>query len=171
MDHDDFCKHMLALADAARSREVHVLLDESQFNPLLAALQAIGVTQPPVGKPNLTFSITTPCGVKITGVPPLMSQITDIQSLVYSIGAKDSAGNPVVVKGPLTADVSDPTVLSAVVNADGTITVKALGPLSTPAGVQLTVDDTGDGGLTGTDNVVVVASAPTTLVLTPGTPA
>lgn len=159
----------LRIALALQQRpEQRVLLDAVQFKALLAALQ--GGAKPPPRK-TLVFTIRMPDGIQFTGVPPLMLTMKDNQSVSYTIAGKDSAGNPAPITGPLTAAVSDPTVLSATVNADNSITVQALGPLSTAAGVQLTVTDTGDGGLTGTDNITIIASSPTTLVLTPGTPA
>jgi hypothetical protein len=170
-DVDSLNRKLVELIDerieAAHLKE-EVRLDPSQFNSLLAALK--GPT-PPASKPHLTFSITTPCGVKITGVPPLMLTLKDNQSVTYTIGGTDSKGNPATITGPVTWALSDSTTLSVTPAADGmSAVVAALGPLSTAAGVQLTVTDTGDGGLTGTDTIVVVGSSPTTLVLTPGAP-
>jgi len=143
-------------------------IDSTQF---AALLEAIGGTTTPPAKTRLTFSITTPCGVKITGDSPMALVLKDNQSVTYTIGGKDSAGNPAGITGPVTWALSDSTVLSVTPAADGmSAVVAALGPLSTAAGVQLTVTDTGDGGLTGSDNITVVASSPTSLSLTPGAP-
>jgi hypothetical protein len=143
--------------------------EESQFDRLLAALQALGITQPT--KTRLTFTITLPCGSEITGASPMALVLKDNQSVTYTIGGKDSAGNPATIAGPVTWALSDSTVLSVTPAADGmSAVVAALGPLSTAAGVQLTVSDTGDGGLTGSDNITVVSSSATSLTLTAGAP-
>jgi hypothetical protein len=155
-------------AAALRTHRVFVL-EPCQFDPLLAAIKALGTQQT---KPRLTFTITTPCGVKITGVSPMALVLKDNQSVTYTVAGVDAAGNPAPIAGPLTATVSDPTTLSATVGADGvSVVVKALGPL-TAAGAsnQLTITDTGDGGLTGTDDLTVIASAAVSLVLTAGAP-
>jgi hypothetical protein len=143
--------------------------DHDQFAALLAAL---GGSAPPA-KAHLVFSITTSDGRTINGVPPLMLTLKDNQSADYTVSGTDAAGNPAPIVGPLTATVSDPTVLSATVNGD-VVTVKALGPLTAAgASVQLVVTDTGDNaptGITGTDDITVIASAAVSLQLSAGAP-
>src|SRR5271168_3664113 len=99
--------------------------------------------------------------------------LEDNQNVTVTVGFQDAAGNPVpdaIDAGSLTATFSDGTELTAVVNADDTILVTALGPLT--ADDTLTVSCTvGGTAFTGTEDFSVGASAPTSLTLTPGTPA
>ena len=100
--------------------------------------------------------------------------LEDNQNVTVVVGFQDEAGNPVpdaIDAGTLTATFADGTELTAVVSADQTsILVTAVGPLT--ADDVLTVACTVSGAaFSGTEAFSVGASAPTSLTLTPGTPA
>lgn len=98
--------------------------------------------------------------------------LEDNQEVVITIGFEDVAGNAVpdaIDAGSLTAVFADGTEVSATVNADNTITVTALGPLTSDD--VLTVSCTVNGTpFTGTAAFTIGTSVPTGLTLTEGTP-
>ena len=94
--------------------------------------------------------------------------MTDLQSVTISVGATDSKGNPATVTGPMVWAVDAPATVSITPAADGMSAVAAaVGPDGTG---NVTVTDSGDGGLTGTLAVQVVSSAATALTLTAAAP-
>ena len=99
--------------------------------------------------------------------------LEDNQNVVVTVGFADAAGNAVpdaIDAGTLSAVFADGTEVTASVNADNTITVTALGPLtkSDVLSVSCTV---GGVAFTGTADFTIGASAPTGLTLSEGTPA
>ena len=98
--------------------------------------------------------------------------LEDNQNVVITVGFDDAAGNAVpdaIDAGSLSAVFADGSEVSAVVNADNTITVTALGPLTSDD--VLTVTCTVNGTpFTGTAAFTIGTSVPTGLTLTEGTP-
>lgn len=114
---------------------------------------------------------------QIPGQPPLkgatMLVLTDIQSCHLTIQPVDAKGNPAPVDGVPQWSVSDPTILSLTVAADGmSADVSAIGPLGV-CQVNVTADaDLGAGVVTiaGTLDTQVNSSQATGLNISAGTP-
>lgn len=99
-----------------------------------------------------------------------MTQITDIQSVSYTVTAVDAKGNPTALPGAVTWSVSDPSILTVTPSADGsTAVVAAVGPEG-QSQVNASTTDASGKQITGQDIVQVVGSAAATLVLKAGTP-
>ena len=98
-------------------------------------------------------------------------QLTDVQHDALTLTAADAAGNPVALPaGSVTWGASDPTILAVTPSADGmSADVAAQGPLGT-AQVTVSVAIDATTTLTGSLDVVVVASAAATIQIVPGTP-
>ena len=100
--------------------------------------------------------------------------LVDNQHVTVTIGFDDAAGQPVAATidaGSLVVTSSDPASLAVEIGADGaSFTCTAEGPLD--AAVDVSVACTVNGAaFTGSITFDVGAGAPTSLVLTPGTPA
>src|SRR5271169_6214609 len=96
----------------------------------------------------------------------MATALTELQIATVALSGLDVQGNPAPVFNP-TASVSDATLATAVVNADGTVTVTSLGPLGTVT-VTFTATDTATNGrvLTTTLVFTVGAGIAVTLVAT-----
>ena len=93
-------------------------------------------------------------------------QITDEQEVQYTLQALDAKGFPTKLSDVPTWTPSDPAVISVQVAADG-MSALVVGGIVGQA--QLAVSDPGS-GLSGADQITVVADVAASLVLTAGVP-
>ena len=93
-------------------------------------------------------------------------QMTDQQQVRYSLQAVDAKGFPTKLGDVPTWTPSDPTIISVQPSADG---MSCLVVAGVPGAAQLAVLDPAT-GISGTDDITVVADAVATLVMNAGTP-
>jgi hypothetical protein len=142
---------------------------------VVMAFKAVAATAPapapiPVddSKPHLQFTVFYPhLQLSIQGVTHMI--LTDSQQVVFSVQPVDKRGNPTTVAGVPAWTVSDPTLGTLNVAADGlSATFLAVGPLGHVQVAATLVD--GATTLSGTAEIDIVAGAAATLNLTAGTP-
>lgn len=99
--------------------------------------------------------------------------LTDSQQCPLSVQAADKRGNPT---GTLPAGtvvtylVDNPNVLTLTDNHDGTALIASAGPIGAANVTVNAADASGNAIGTGTLAVTVIAGAPTTITVVPGTP-
>ena len=112
----------------------------------------------------LEVVVTLPNGTTVKG-NHVSATFTDIQSLPLTLAETDAKGNPVTPVGPASFNSSNSGVASVTPNPDNVSAVVTPGTALGTATITVSCD-----GLSASLDVTVVASAPTTLTIVPGTP-
>jgi len=137
---------------------------------ILTIVQQILTAVTPLPASRLIITISTPDGqIKEN---PSMTQITDVQSITFTLAAQDAKGQPAALDGTkTTASIDNTGVATVTLDPSGLSgTVTAVGVGTANLSISVTDATVATDVLTGSAAITVVAGAAATVNITFGTP-